>query len=221
MKAVTVSFDRGRNMFKDLLKAFTNSWRMNAYIHLEIHYTKPPRQQARSYTFDANHFKLARWIDGIERDTILVDSDMICQKDISRGFDLVDHIGVCQRRGPMPYNGGVIFVKNTRKAREFMNKWLEIDAKMLADPAFHKPWHHKYAGMNQSSFGYLLENGYQDYVTVMPEEFNHCEPWDNWEKANMIHMKGKLRHCLYTTHPPEHLAPIVALWRKYKNMTLS
>ena len=221
MKAVTVSFDRSSTgIFKQLLQAFTNSWRVNARIPLEIYYTKPPRQRTRSYTFDANHYKLCKWVEHAHKDTILIDSDMICKSDITDAFDHVQHIGITTRRGSIPYNGGVIFVKNTRKARAFIERWIEVDQRMITDPVFHRPWHLKYAGMNQSSLGWLLENGYDDLVTILPEEYNHCEPWDRLQTSKMIHIKSRLRRALYAPHPPEDLVGAVQLWHHYKNLKI-
>lgn len=221
MKAVTVSFDRSRSgLFARLLKAFTNSWAMNATIPLDVFYTTAPGQNTRSYTFDANHFKLKEWASRIDGDTILVDSDMICVQDIACGFDLVDHIGICERRGKMPLNGGVIFVRDTPQAHAFIEQWIQVDERMMKDPAFHKPWHEKYAGMNQSSFGWMIENGYNDLVTILPEEYNHCEPWDRCDQAKMIHVKGQLRRMLNTPYPLERLQPTINLWHHYLNMNL-
>lgn len=215
MRAVVVQFDRGSDTYSRLLKALINSWRKNSKIPLEIHTIQPPKQQTRFYGFDANHAKLRKWVECIQGDTILIDADMLCLKDISHGFDLINHIGITDREGPIPYNGGVVFVKDTEEAKDFMQKWLEIDARMMSDAKFHRPYHKKYAGMNQSSLGWLMENGYAQYATVLPSSFNCVEPWSDWKDAMLLHVKGVLRRNVFRNYPKKELEPICEKWREY------
>lgn len=216
MQAVTVHFDRpGKNDYGILLEAFCRSWEQNARIPLHIYQITAPQESRKYYGFSANHAKLKEWVKRLNGDTILIDADMLCLQDISDGFKKINHIGITERDGKIPYNGGVVFVKDTPEAKEFMSKWLEIDDRMLTDSEFHKPYHEKYAGQNQASLGWMLENGYEDMVAVLPKTYNLCEPWSDRQDAKMIHMKGALRRNVFRNHPRKELEPIVELWKEY------
>lgn len=193
MKAVTVQFDQAGDRYERLLDVFVNSWKKNSKIALEIHRIEPPATGSRNKGFYYNHRKLKQWIASVDGDTIFVDCDMLLMEDISCGFDSVKHIGITGRRPPFPYNGGVVFVRDNEKSRKFLNKWLEIDGQMLRSTEFHMPYRMKYAGLNQSSLGWMLENGYRDFTHVLPEAYNLCDGWPDWRQAKMIHVKGRLR----------------------------
>ena len=217
-KAVTVSFDKYGGNYERLLRAFINSWEANSSIPLEVHRINPPETYGRSAAFYYNHRKLRQWIDSVDQDTIFIDCDMLCLKDPVDGFDLVDHIGYTDREGPIPFNGGVVFVKNTKESKEFLKKWYDIDEKMLYDEKFHKDYYHpKYAGMNQSSMGWMYENGYDHLIRVLPDIYNKCDGWTGWQQAKMVHVKGHLRNCCLfdRSRDVNYIMAIKEVWKQY------
>lgn len=194
MKATVVQFDKVGSRYERLLMAFIESWKKNAKIPLQVLRVDPPKEVGKKKSFYWNHEKLKHWVDAVDQDTILIDADMLCMADISNGFNQVDNLGFTIRPGKFKYNGGVVFVKYTPESRKFLKKWLEIDHKMLNDWNLHRPWHEKYAGLNQSSMGYLVESGYRNLVAELPcSTYNLCDGWHDWQKARMIHVKGDLR----------------------------
>ena len=218
MKAVTVSFDKYGSDYERLLRALINSWSQNSSIPLEVYRINAPKKTRRRNSYYYNHAKLKRWIDSVDQDTIFLDCDMLCLGDISDGFDLVDHIGYTDREGPIPFNGGVVFVKNTRKSKDFLKKWYEIDEKMLHDVKFHTEYYQpKYAGLNQSSMGWMYENGYEDMISVLPDIYNKCDGWTGWQQAKMIHIKGHLRNCCLfdRTRDVNYIMEIKKVWKQY------
>ena len=218
MKAVTVSFDKYGSDYERLLRVLINSWSQNSSIPLEVHRINAPKKGARRRSYYYNHTKLKRWIDSVDQDTIFVDCDMFCLEDPTDGFDLVDHIGYTDREGPIPFNGGVVFVKNTKESKDFLKKWYEIDEKMLHNRKFHKDYYQpKYAGMNQSSMGWMYENGYNHLISVLPDIYNKCDGWTGWQQAKMIHVKGHLRNCcLYDRNRDvKKIMEIKEIWKSF------
>lgn len=218
MRALTVQFDRGSHDYSTLLDVLINSWQRNATIPLEVIRTKAPEKKTRFYGFDANTHKLNLWAENFTEDTIFIDSDMLLLKCINNGFDLVDDVGITDRSGPIKMNGGVMFFKYTKRARQFMKDFVDVNARMMEDEEFHAHWQKEkmYAGMNQSAIGYLWETEYKD-LNLLPDTFNKCEPWDDWENAQMIHIKGQLRRaCIRNNRRgKENIMQIKRIWESY------
>ena len=224
MKAVTCQFDAYGSNYERLLQTFIESWKANSKIPLEVHRIDPPTIGSRHASFYWNHKKLRHWIDSLEGDTIFVDCDMLLLDDISAGFDKVAHIGITERPyDRYPFNGGVVFVRDNTQSRQFLEKWYEIDGQMLKDRSFHKPYIEKYAGMNQSSMGWMWESvDWKPYISVLPcATYNLCQPWHDWQNAKLIHVKSMLRQRVlngYTSQTADmkiKLNQIAEAWEKY------
>lgn len=208
-----MQFDyRGVNKYSVLSKVFEHS--VKKYCpdaELELLKVKPPelKRKARSRSFASNTLKLGLWLDILKKtddNVIFMDCDMIVLKDISEAFNYKFDIGYTVRtRSPIPFNGGVVFVKNTPNAIKFIELWKEINRQMYEDYTFHMPYRTKYAGMNQASFGYLLEKKKYD---AKVKKFN-CDIWnacdDNWrdisKDTKVIHIKGGLRRTVLSPRP--------------------
>lgn len=214
MRALTVYFDYGSDDYSRLLKVFKNSWDKNATFPLEI-IKADVREGSRKWPYHANTEKLKIWADNFNQDTLFIDCDMLCQKCPIDGFD-VENIGIAKRSTVAPFNGGVIFAKHTDYTKNYIAELVAVNEKMYKDRDFHSDYRSKYAGINQAAMGYLFENGYE--YTEIPESYNLCQPWDNWETAHLIHIKqNQLRDvCLgRIKRPPERLAKIKDLWDSY------
>lgn len=222
MKAVTVQFDAENNTYSKLLDTLINSWETNATIPLDVIRTDAPEQKTDVYAFDTNTRKLEIWANNFTEDTVFIDADMLLLDCIADGFDKVDYVGITDREGPIPINGGVMFFKYNKRGKRFMKDLVDVNRKMFEDRSFHIKWQRDkgYAGMNQSAIGYLIENEYKDY-TLLPDIYNCCEPWTNWEQAKMIHVKGMLRiYCMHDqTRGDEHIMQIKNKWFEYASST--
>lgn len=219
MKAVSVVFDYGsQNYYNRLADVLERSWSANSDIPLELIRVEPPETAERHRSFYSNTKKLRLWRERFDQDTIFVDADMLCLRDPAVGFDLVDDIGFTNRSGAFPLNGGVIFVKYTKRGKAFMKDFEAVNNRMLTDVKFHKEWQTKYAGINQSAIGYLIETEYTDR-NMLPEKFNLCDSWEDWRGAYLVHIKGMLRKFCLRRHRrirrQEPFTLIIEQWAKY------
>lgn len=208
VRIVTVQFDYGENRNYDLLlKVMELSIAINMPRKTVLDIVQSP---APPYTdkrlpigLTTNTKKLEYWIrlmdeakDG-ER-LIFMDCDMLVLGDMEEAFDRKQFdIGYTVRQSGFPLNGGVLFVNVNPSSREFMHLWKKANDDMFADPTLLGPWRRKYAGMNQASFGYMLEKGKHQskLVSFSCGEFNSCD--DTWagvnDKTKALHIKGTLR----------------------------
>jgi len=203
-------------------------------IKLDIGSESIEENKDRKFGFYANTCKLNKWIDLITdmkdgSQIIYCDVDMLCRGDMSyafdKDFDLAYTVRDTKSDGKLPFNGGVIFIRKNDKSIKFLKKWKEINQKMYEDIIFHNDYKKIYGGMNQSSFGYMLEN-YKDILNIkeLPcEIYNSCN--NTWhtamEKAKMIHIKSNLRRLVLgkkTIKTKEkYLEDIINEWKKWED----
>jgi len=185
----------------------------------------PDHRGAVKIPFLSNTYKLAFWVAAVEEayldgeNLILSDSDMLCTGNpepvFEREFDIAytvrdDHTNI-------PLNGGVVYVKPTEAARRFMQEWLKIDERMYEDWNFHQPWRIKYAGQNQASFGYLLENPVEGVTLLeLPTRIYNAVNTD-WHRIGsdtvFIHIKSQLRKAVLRGEPPTGtMRPAMLKW---------
>jgi hypothetical protein len=220
MKALTVQFDlesRSGDLYERLLNVFIKTWELHGLIPLEVHRISPPEQFREKYSFDSNTRKLEIWAENFDQDTIFVDCDMMMLADISDGFGFVKDVGYTIRKPTkLPFNGGVVFMRYTDYAKEFLSKWREVNERMYHDAVFHNKYRSKYGGINQASFGWMLENGY--HADKVPEVYNLCQPFIDWENAKMIHVKSGLRKDVKNKKFHGNRGEIVKKWYEYESM---
>lgn len=192
------------------------------------HVLDEPKTFDKNRSFISNTIKLRYWNQELkEADDgdyiIFTDCDMVLLKPINdifkKNFDIAYTV---RTMSSYPINGGMIFVKVNERSRNFFDKFEEINNKMLNDQEFHKPWRYKYAGINQSAFGYLLENNKKmaKLLPVQCKEWNACN--EDWEFINeetrALHIKGQLRKAIFLDDPtPVGFQKAEAAWRKYYN----
>lgn len=212
MHGLTVFFDKD-GTWEKLLKVFKRSWEEHMDIPLTVITCKTPPAISREYGLISNTVKLAMWNKNFTQDTIFLDCDLLIRANIKDGFDQITNIGITKRDHiSFPFNAGVVFAKHTQYSKEFLGEWQYINDKMYHDPKFHQPYRNKYAGINQSALGYMLEDGWKaDYLS---QQYNLCE-WKHYKDAKVIHIKGKLRrHCLGRRGYHE-LEEVGKLWKGY------
>lgn len=202
MKIVSVVFDYcGDKKYSMMAKVLKVSIEKNCPgAEFELIKLPPPRYRTKR-CFTSNTVKLAEWsrvMNETNDNVIFIDCDMMVLNDLHSAFNSDFDIGFTKRnKSRIPYNGGVVFVKNTQAARDFIMLWKQINDKMYKDYSFHKPWRDRYAGMNQAAFGCLLETGnhgakIHKYKTL---EWNavDCDYSSINNKTVFIHYKSKLR----------------------------
>lgn len=176
------------------------------------HLEDPPYRSALGNpSHEWNTRKLAFWRlrtleapDGAR--LLLVDGDLLVTAPLddvwAEDFELAYTIRDGGSR--LPFNGGVVAVRASEATRGFLDRWLEVNCRFLRSKAEHDNWRRKYAGINQASFGYLLEKGtgLSKVAQLRCSEWNLCE-WERHppDRARIIHIKSSLRTRLF--NPPQ------------------
>jgi hypothetical protein len=227
--------ERGRYDMNRLLQVYLASAKVHG-VPVEVFQQETPSRGPRHASLYDNTDKLDTWVKLAMETTIplvLTDADMMFQAgEFEDAFAEEDFdIGITFRTGDrkfLPLNGGVIFVRPTFAARLFMSRWQAVNLKMLKDAKFHQEWATKYAGMNQSALGYLLE---KEQPVCKIKKFP-CRVWnavdEDWSpkvsgEAKLVHIKSKLRSaCLrgsITGISPAY-RHLVRKWRSYEAISL-
>ena len=227
--SVQFDFDQAKT-YSTLAQVFEKSCRrhMPGVEFMALTIAPPPLKPGVHRGFSTNTAKLNLWsklVAEADQPLLLSDCDMLCLHDLrdvwDRDFDVAYTVrSECR----LPFNSGVVFVKPTPAARQFISKWRDVNEEMLKSPTLHQPFRRKYAGMNQASFGYLLEQRLDAGVKLLPlpcQIWNACnEDWERIDlsKTRLVHFKGKLRAlALSAGMVPQH-APLYSLvkeWKRY------
>lgn len=197
MRVLTVHLTNGLPFYDDLLRVFHYSLRKNTKLPLTILTSTSSQIRYSRYKFKktSNSEKLNlfnRYVKSAKEDLILMDCDMLVVKDFSEIFDLVDHVGYtyADYHRKVPFNGGVIVVKNSPQAKAEIEELTRVNNHFLRNPSLHSPYRAKYAGMNQSAMGYLFENGHK-WTPLPMSVYNLCDNWHTTE-SKIIHYKSRL-----------------------------
>jgi hypothetical protein len=232
MTIYTVCFEYpNRSKYSTLLKVFEKSCQVNMPDAKFIckHIAAPENPTNRALNFKYNTVKLKLWTEFLEKTkekhVILADCDMLALKDARYAFNNDFDIAYTKRTkiSRIPINGGIVFVKVNRRSIEFFKEWLRINVKMFKNPKFHQQYRRKYAGMNQSAFGYLLEKR-KDIAKLKP--FKTCEfnavdcDWPTLDgKTVFLHCKSKLRKMVLGEKKGQvRYKKCIDIWHKYHGM---
>lgn len=194
-----------------------------------VEFTIPPpiNKTNRPLNFNYNTVKLKIWVDYLKKakeNIIFADCDMMAVKSASHAFDKDFDVAFTARTYTtrIPMNGGIMMARPTEKAIAFFEEMLEVNNRMLHDIPFHHKWRCRYAGMNQSAFGYTYERGkhkakVHKYLTI---EWNAVDC--DWHRINgktvFIHYKSKLRKMVLANKRPfgNFYKPMI-LWYEMRN----
>lgn len=173
-----------------------------------------------------NSQKLEWWrsvvVDAEDGDRVLlIDADMMITRPLGdvwdRPFDLAYTI---RTEGRLPLNGGVVFLRVSPATRRFVDRWFAHNQRFLANANDHRAWRMKYAGINQASFGYMLEKERDPAVAL---ERLTCEEWNaentTWSKfdpafTRIVHLKSGLRRALFGMPEKREWRPLIAIWHE-------
>jgi hypothetical protein len=179
----------------------------------------------------ANALKLKEWVERVcaEPDgtrVLVMDSDMVIQRSLDdvweHDFDIAF---TCRPRrmeekARMAMNGGVVYARVSEPVREFFRAWQRVSAEMVVDRDFHRKYHYRWGGQNQTALGAMIQKRYPELtalnVTWLDCEVDNCaDPeWEkHWRTAKILHIKGALRRAIFSETPVRSaLHPIVAHW---------
>ena len=166
--------------------------------------------------------ELSKYIASCDDDVIMADCDMLCTKEAGDIFERDFDIAVTFKdkpQGRCPLNGGIILIKNTPLAHDWILKLSEINDKMYFNKDFHNQWMGKYFGMNQAAIGYMIEaSGHEaKVIRLSTQKWNNCDyDWINFnEDTVFVHVKGPLREAIFQRVGYSDHAKIMKIWYTY------
>jgi len=174
-----------------------------------------------------NTLKLEWWRDMVRgapdgARLLLIDGDTAILKPLDSVWRLSFDIAYTVRERGLPLNGGVIFLRVSKKTRAFMETWWEINSKFFHSDLKHAPWRAKYAGINQAALGCLLETvAHGCALERLPcREWNCCQ-WQWLDcSTRIIHVKSVLRRAVFGVEAPRTgMQPMINLWRGLEGQT--
>lgn len=218
MKIVTVFISTKQERYLHLLHAFESSVLANSKIPFELIQAKDANPNDPRYRFkiNTNSQKLNIFnqiVQASDEDIIFTDCDMILTQDISELFDMVKTIGYTYADYPrnVPFNGGVLVVKNNQQAKDEFNQLTELNNLMVEKPLYHSTFRQKYQGINQSAMGAMLERGVT-WTKLPMSIYNLAENWHvPISGTKLIHYKGRLQDALFNK-PILAYRDFVQLW---------
>lgn len=154
---------------------------------------------------------------------LLIDADVAILRPIDDVWSIDFDLAYTVKRRPFPFNLGVMFVRVSPAVRQFFSRWLAANLALLEQPRGHLAWRQRYGGLNQATFGQLLEEGGLDALrlhTLPCAEWN-CEEsgWPSFDpgKTRILHVKGALRRDVFPKIPKRSqtagLSRVVAFYR--------
>lgn len=177
-----------------------------------------------------NHAKLEWWASVVDAapegtELIIMDADMVIVRPLAPiwqvPFDLAYTV---RQRSRLPLNGGLVALRVSAGTRAAIRQWRDLDAEMMVNGQRHGPWHRKYMGMNQASFGCLLEEGGFAGLHLHQlrcQEWNLCEWADYSPTTRVIHVKSRLRRAVFGSGVHAELAPLVTVWHEIERRMLA
>jgi hypothetical protein len=183
-----------------LLKGFVNSANQNTTAEVCVHELPVLRSKVR-LELATNHYKLKKWRDIVKESKnplVLCDTDICFLGDIEDGF--TDRPITLTKRFHRWCNAGVVFVRPSKGANEFFDRWCEMDDWLNqgeldanGDPKRLTDAHKKTGvyGHNQTALALIkdeFEFGWVDghvYNASLKKEWN--------SNPKVVHVKGGLR----------------------------
>jgi hypothetical protein len=181
---------------------------------------EPPR------SWQANTQKLGQWARRVEESAdgdriLLIDADTFVCRPLDDVWTLDFDLVYTTRRGPFPFNAGVLFLRVSDRIRAFMRAWVEANAAIMADTITpRESWIRRFGGVNQASLAGLLDAPPVDLqiVTLPCREWNCVDGyWHHFkpELTRIVHVKGDLRRaCLGMSPATEDVAELAQVWRR-------
>ena len=231
MKFLTTLIDTHKNpIYERMLKAWENSVKANTQANYEIARLNPkdyPYCAHPKLSYQANSIKLNYWSNAIrteEGNICLIDGDTVVLKDVEHVFEQDFDIAYTRRSAGIhiPINGGVLFVKSSPRVWDFFDKWVMTNNEMLNNRSLHLIWYRKYNGINQASFGYMLERYVSKLkiIEVPGVKYNACDKSD-WiglnDQTHILHVKSDLRVACINGIVPKGYDKAVKIWKGYEN----
>jgi hypothetical protein len=151
---------------------------------------------------------------------LLMDADMMVLRPLDTIWDQTFDVAYTTRRSSrLPFNGGVVAFRVSARTRGFMARWADANRRFLANQHEHQVWRQKYAGINQASFGYMLESNHGCGVSRLPCLEWNCEDteWAQFDPTvtRIVHLKSSLRRAIFgLERPKSYQRTLVEIWHQ-------
>jgi len=226
-------FEGPSNMYTRMARVLEYTARQHCSrwaINVSAIVPEPISGSQREAKFVANSQKLDRWCQIItEAPTgsriLLLDVDTFFVNPIDDIWDHDFDLAYTVRSYILPFNGGVVFARATPRTKAFMNRWREQNAAMYADEHYHMQWKQKYGGINQASFGCVLDSDHGATLLKLPCVEWNCEDscWHQFDPrlTRIVHVKSGLRRLIFEGRvwpraepywTEERLTPLAERW---------
>jgi hypothetical protein len=205
-----------------LFRAFESSVRANCSDYdLRIVECEEPFVNGGNSTLIHNTLKLHVWREEVESSRIPVvcmDGDTVVLHDLFPAFSEQGgawDVAVTERPHKCWLNGGVVFCRPTRAAKQFMRAWCRVNDDLLADGHAQREAFDRHFGINQTALVHALDTGMMPGVVAkLP-----CQKWNNcdqtWASVDddtaVLHVKSALREHVYSFKPKDQWPEF--LWR--------
>lgn len=151
---------------------------------------------------------------------LFLDADTMILRPLDPLWDITFDIAYTARRSSrLPLNGGAVAFLVSEKTRGFLQRWAAANRRFLANNAEHQVWRQKYAGINQASFGYMLDaDPHGCTIAKLPCLEWNCEDteWANYDPklTRIVHLKSSLRRAVFGLERPTSAhRPLVEIWQ--------
>jgi len=218
-------------VFEKLVVGFKKSVIANSNAELNIKNVLRGKDYTVYRTRRDNNLKLQYWVDFIRKatmPTVLMDTDTLVLQDIGGAFDMDFDVAITVlENDPISwFNGGVVFVKPSKKVADFFDLWLQTDNQLMANPGARQMYARgrKISGQNQVSFTYLYDDVKIKIIELPCHVWNCCNSaWDNFsENTKVLHIKEGLRKIVFRQkYRPEYpkLNEIAGIVRPYYDLS--
>lgn len=167
-----------------------------------------------------DHWNAAIQASDLGDQILLIDADTFITAPLDDVWEMPFDIAYTVRSWRYPINGGVMFLRVSHAVQRFFAAWAALNRAMLTDPALHAPYYARYTGINQASFGALLERETELEMLALPCREWNCEDsaWSGFdETTRIVHVKGDLRRQVFSKNRLSKGAAVdrlAALWHR-------
>lgn len=221
----------GDSFFCRLAAAFERSIETNCHNAelVMVDGRKPEPYKHYSGKWTSNNYKLHIWqelVHDAERPLVLMDCDMIVLRDLWPAFEQNEFdVAITRRPGKNWLNGGVVFVNPTKKARRFIDRWVEWNDKFYADVNRLIVARRRHYGLNQTALVHMLDKegpGDCKLLELPCNLWNNCDQtWKNFDRDTCyaLHIKSELQRAVKSGmdigKAPEHLREALKAFHEY------
>lgn len=196
-----------------LFQGFKKSVQQNTSAQLVAKQIDAPIYRGgRSTVLKSNNYKLKHWreiVNGTAGNIVLADTDTVFLQDVGDVFNHSFDIGITVFPDPNWWlNGGIVFVRNSKKAKQFFDDWCEYDQQVYDQNPMGVRFPNDLGvpGQNQYALALMIRDGYDIDIKRFPCHIYNCcnKEWANFsDNTRVVHIKSSLRNYLFMRGRPQ------------------